>query len=100
MSTLFRAKEGGVYNWHTAVKCLLESYATNEEIHEAVSNFRAIKKRLPEDEQALKTHFVAAHARDSFFMRDRALVTSYIEALNPRLRPTCETTEMSTHEWG
>ncbi len=36
------SSSGGVHNWPTAVQCLLESYATNDAIHEAVSSFRDV----------------------------------------------------------
>ncbi len=76
----------GAHDFPTAVQCLLESCATNEAINEAISNCWHVKQRPKEDEQAFHTRFLAVHTRTGFFMRERAVVTAFIEALDLHLR--------------
>ena len=79
--------EDGVYNWPTAVQCLLRSFATDDEIHEAVSSLEKVKQQPNETETDYWLRLTKAHSRAGSYLEHEHLASRFIEGLLPPLRP-------------
>lgn len=66
---------------------LLRTYATNKEINKAVDEFRAMRQDPDEDDLDYFKRFEAAHAREGCFLAVEALMSRYIESVDPMIRP-------------
>lgn len=78
----------GVQCWLTAVQCLLETFATNKAIQAAVAEFQQMKQNSKESEAEFYDLFLELHTRAGSFQKESSLITSFIEALDPRILPT------------
>ena len=77
----------GVYNWPSAVNCLLRMFATNRNIAAAVSDFQAIRQKPGQDEDDYQLAFEKAHVRAGSFLRQADLITNFVEGLDSRVVP-------------
>ena len=77
----------GIQDWPSAVHWMLQNYATNSEIQRAVTAFSQVKQGENEDDLEFYNRFHEAHARCGEYMAPEQLMSVYVEAVDPRLRP-------------
>ena len=66
---------------------MLKQYATNSLIKEALENLRSMTQKPGETEHEFHTRFVKSHERARYPLDVNERITTFIDGLNPRLRP-------------
>ncbi len=81
------SSDAGVTDWSSAINCLLEAFATDQAIQEAVTELNNTRQKGNETEAQYHTRFIKAHTRAGSYLRENELVTLFIESLDERIRP-------------